>query len=307
MSYAIKVNHLKKSFATVDVIRDVSFTVPYGKVFALLGTNGAGKTTIVRMLTTLLKADSGQIEIDGYNNETESKQIRKSISLTGQTASVDEVLTGRENLTLIGKLRHQNETQKIQELIERFGLVDAADRSVQTYSGGMKRKLDLAMSLLGDPKVLFLDEPTTGLDPQARATMWQVIQEIKATGVTIFLTTQYLEEADQLADQVAILNQGKIAVQGSLSEVKTHLPQGQLELTFLHKEDMQRARALIGGEMDEAGLKLTVVTDNQVAETTRLLNKLQEEKIHINQFEQKQPTLNDVFFDVIERERMGVK
>lgn len=303
MSYAIEVNHLKKSFADFSVIKDVSFSVPFGKVFALLGTNGAGKTTIVRMLTTLLKADSGQIKVAGYDSTNESKEVRNTISLTGQTASVDEILTGRENLILIGKLRHQNGAEKVQQLLERFDLIDAADRPVQTYSGGMKRKLDLAMSLLGNPKVLFLDEPTTGLDPQARATMWQVIKEIKATGVTIFLTTQYLEEADQLADQVAILNHGKIAVQGSLAEVKTHLPQGQLELTFLHKEDLQKALTLIGGVANEEALTLTVVTDNQVAETTKLLNELQQAQIIISQFEQKQPTLNDVFFDIIEKER----
>lgn len=303
MNYAVEVNHLEKSFADLAVIKDISFTVPYGKVFALLGTNGAGKTTIIRMLTTLLKADSGQIKVAGYDSTNESKEVRNAISLTGQTASVDEVLTGRENLILIGNLRHQNEAQKIQELLERFDLIDAGDRPVQTYSGGMKRKLDLAMSLLGNPKILFLDEPTTGLDPQARATMWQVIQEIKATGVTIFLTTQYLEEADQLADQVAILNHGKIAVQGSLAEVKTHLPQGQLELTFLHKEDLQKALTLIGGVANEEALTLTVVTDNQVAETTKLLNELQQAQIIISQFEQKQPTLNDVFFDIIEKER----
>ncbi|MBL1226377.1 ATP-binding cassette domain-containing protein [Enterococcus sp. BWR-S5] len=303
MSNAIEVKNLKKSFADFAVIKDVSFSVPFGKVFALLGTNGAGKTTIVRMLTTLLKADAGQIKIVGHDSAKESRQVRNSISLTGQTASVDEILTGRENLELIAKLRHQKETQMIQQLLERFDLIDAADRSVQTYSGGMKRKLDLAMSLLGNPKVLFLDEPTTGLDPQARATMWQIIQEIKAAGVTIFLTTQYLEEADQLADQVAILNHGKIAVQGSLAEVKTHLPQGQLELTFLHKEDLQKAQTLIDGTVNEEQLTLTVVTNSQVAETTRLLNELQQAQIFISNFEQKQPTLNDVFFDIIEKER----
>lgn len=222
MQEAINVVDLEKSFSDHKVLDKISFHVPTGSIFALLGTNGSGKTTTVKMMTTLLKPDNGYITIDGMNVLEQSLKVQKEFSLTGQFAAVDEVLTGRENLVLIAKLRHmKNYTEKVDELLTEFDLQEAADRPTQTYSGGMRRKLDLAMSLIDPPRILFLDEPTTGLDPQARAALWQMIRSLKKAGVTIFLTTQYLEEAEQLADTVAILNRGKIALQGSIAEVKS--------------------------------------------------------------------------------------
>jgi ABC-2 type transport system ATP-binding protein len=221
--------------------------------------------------------------------------------LTGQFAAVDEVLTGRENLVLIAKLRHmKNYTEKVDELLTEFDLQEAADRPTQTYSGGMRRKLDLAMSLIDPPRILFLDEPTTGLDPQARAALWQMIRSLKKAGVTIFLTTQYLEEAEQLADTVAILNRGKIALQGSIAEVKKQLPKETLELTFADEETLEAAEQLVGGKMNKELLALNVVTDNQVERITTILNQLQAAKIEILTFTQKQSSLDDVFFMIVE-------
>lgn len=303
MNEAISVNQLSKSFSGQAIIDEIDFVVPQGTIFALIGTNGAGKTTVVKMMTTLLTQDNGSIKVRGLDTLTASQQIREIISLTGQFTAVDDVLTGRENLMLIGKLRHlKNYRERVENLLQEFELVAAANRSVSTYSGGMRRKLDLAMSLISEPAILFLDEPTTGLDPQARAVLWQRIRQLKKKGVTIFLTTQYLEEADQLADTVAILNQGKIALQGSVAEVKQHLPQGTIELSFPDREALKAAEASVGGQANEELLSLTVTTNDEVAKITDVLKGLQQRKIPILGFSQKQPTLDDVFFSIVNKQ-----
>lgn len=227
---ALRVEGLRKSYGELDVLREVSFAVQPGSIFALLGSNGAGKTTVVRILATLLRADAGLAEVNGFDVASHSADVRSSISLTGQFAAVDEVLSGRENLILIARLRHLPEPAAIaDDLLSRFGLAEAADRPVATYSGGMRRRLDIAMSLIGNPPVVFLDEPTTGLDPQARLEVWQAVRELAAAGTTVLLTTQYLDEAEQLADRIAILHDGRIIVDGTLAELKALLPPATVE------------------------------------------------------------------------------
>ncbi|MPM78646.1 Daunorubicin/doxorubicin resistance ATP-binding protein DrrA [bioreactor metagenome] len=227
---AIGVKGLKKSFKTMEVLKGVDFEVEKGSIFALLGSNGAGKTTIVRILTTLLKSDSGTAVVGGFDVAAEPDNVRQSISLTGQFAAVDEILTGRENLIMIAELRHlKNPRQVADELLSRFGLRDAADRRVSTYSGGMRRRLDISMSLIGKPQVIFLDEPTTGLDPEARIEVWKTVKELSLNGTTVFLTTQHLEEAEQLADRIAILHEGRIIVSGTLAELIKLFPPAKVE------------------------------------------------------------------------------
>ncbi|WP_286904615.1 ABC transporter ATP-binding protein [Clostridium sp. UBA1652] len=226
----IQIKGLKKSYKDVEVLKGVDFEVEQGGIFALLGSNGAGKTTMIRIMATLLKADEGSIVINGFDIEKNPAEIRASISLTGQFAAIDEILTGRENLQMIAKLRHlKNPNQVADELINRFGMKEAADRRVGTYSGGMKRRIDISMSLVGNPKIIFLDEPTTGLDPEARLEVWKIIKELSAGGTTVFLTTQYLEEAEQLADKIAILHGGKIIALDTLDGLKKLFPPAKVE------------------------------------------------------------------------------
>ncbi len=230
MKQAIQVKGLQKSYEKLHVLKGVDFEVEKGCIFALLGSNGAGKTTIIKILTTLLKQDSGTATVNGFDVATKPDAVRQSISLTGQFAAVDEILTGRENLILIARLRHLNNPRPLAEdLLNRFGLTDAADRRVSTYSGGMRRRLDIAMSLLGKPQLIFLDEPTTGLDPEARIEVWKTVKELAHTGTTVFLTTQYLDEAEQLADQIAILHDGKIIAKGNLVDLKKLFPAAKVE------------------------------------------------------------------------------
>ena len=227
---AIELKGLQKSFGDLEVLRGVDLEVAPGSVFALLGSNGAGKTTIVRILSTLLTADGGSARVNGFDVAANPANVRESISLTGQFAAVDEILTGRENLVLVARLRHLPYPRGIAEdLLQRFTLADAAERRVATYSGGMRRRLDIAMSLIGDPPVIFLDEPTTGLDPQARLTVWHAVEELAGQGTTVLLTTQHLEEAEHLADRIAILHQGRIIVNGTLAELKQLLPPAKVE------------------------------------------------------------------------------
>jgi ABC-2 type transport system ATP-binding protein len=227
---AIQVNALRKSFKDTHVLKGVDFEVRRGSIFALLGSNGAGKTTIVRILSTLLKPDGGTARVNGFDVLSQPARVRASISLTGQFAAVDEILTGRENLIMIAKLRQVKRAGQVaDDLLKRFGLADAARRRVATYSGGMRRRLDIAMSLIGAPPILFLDEPTTGLDPEGRLEVWQVIQHLADSGTTVFLTTQYLDEAEKLADRIAILHQGTIIVSGTLAELRKLLPPAQVE------------------------------------------------------------------------------
>lgn len=227
---AISVKGLEKSYKDVPVLRGVDFEVARGTIFALLGSNGAGKTTVVRILSTLLNADAGTASVNGFDIARQSANVRQSISLTGQFAAVDEVLSGRENLVLVAKLRHLSSARKVaDDLLERFQLMDAANRKVATYSGGMRRRLDIAMSLIGNPPVIFLDEPTTGLDPEARIEVWRAVKELARNGTTVLLTTQYLDEAEQLADRIAILHGGRIVVNGTLAELKELIPPAKVE------------------------------------------------------------------------------
>jgi ABC-2 type transport system ATP-binding protein len=227
---AIRVEDLQKSYKDLHVLRGVDFDVARGSIFALLGSNGAGKTTVVRILSTLLKADAGRASVNSFDVVTQPANVRESISLTGQFAAVDEVLTGRENLVLIARLRHLKDAGQIaDDLLARFQLTDAAKRRVSAYSGGMRRRLDIAMSLIGNPPVIFLDEPTTGLDPQARVEVWRAVKQLAEQGTTVLLTTQHLDEAEQLADRIAILNEGRIIVNGTLAELKQLLPPAKVE------------------------------------------------------------------------------
>jgi ABC-2 type transport system ATP-binding protein len=227
---AIHVQGLEKSYKHLEVLRGVDFDVARGSICALLGSNGAGKTTVVRILSTLLKADGGTASVNGFDVASHASEVRGAISLTGQFAAVDEILTGRENLVLVAQLRQLKGAGAIaDDLLERFSLAEAGGRNVSTYSGGMRRRLDIAMSLIGDPQVIFLDEPTTGLDPQARLEVWRAVKELAAQGTTVLLTTQYLDEAEQLADRIAILHEGRIIVNGTLDELKRLLPPAKVE------------------------------------------------------------------------------
>ncbi|HEY0532427.1 MAG TPA: ATP-binding cassette domain-containing protein [Actinoplanes sp.] len=227
---AIRVHNIEKSYKDLHVLRGVNFDVAPGSIFALLGSNGAGKTTLVRILSTLLRADAGTAVVNGFDVAAEPLRVRESISLTGQFAAVDEILSGRENLIMVARLRHlKRPGQVADELLERFNLTEAGSRRVATYSGGMRRRLDIAMSLIGQPKIIFLDEPTTGLDPEARIDVWNVVAELAKQGTTVLLTTQYLEEAEHLADRIAILHQGRIIANGTLAELKQLLPPATVE------------------------------------------------------------------------------
>jgi ABC-2 type transport system ATP-binding protein len=246
---ALEVQGLEKSYRELHVLRGVDFDVPRGSIFALLGSNGAGKTTIVKILSTLLRADAGTARVNGIDVATRPADVRASISLTGQFAAVDEILSGRENLVLVARLRHLPDPGRIaDELLERFLLADAAARKVATYSGGMRRRLDLAMSLIGDPPVIFLDEPTSGLDPQARLEVWQAVRELAERGTTVLLTTQHLDEAEQLADRIAILHEGRIIVDGTLAELKRLLPPAKVEYVEKQPSLEDVFLAIVGAE-----------------------------------------------------------
>ena len=245
---AIHVRGLEKSFKDVQALRGVDLDVAAGSIFALLGSNGAGKTTVVNILSTLLKADSGAASVNGFDVVTQAEQVRQSISLTGQFAAVDEILTGRENLVMVARLRHLRDAGPIADaMLERFALTDAAARRVATYSGGMRRRLDIAMSLIGDPPVIFLDEPTTGLDPQARLEVWQTVKRLAEHGTTVLLTTQYLDEAEQLADRIAILHEGRLIVNGTLAELKQLLPPAKVEYVEKQPTLEDIFLAIVGG------------------------------------------------------------
>jgi len=300
---AIEVTNLEKSYKGVPVLDDVSFRVERGTVFALLGANGSGKTTTINILTTLIAADGGTASVAGYDVAGQPAQVREQISVTGQFAAVDHLLTARENLVLMGALRHvAAPDQTATDLLARFELEDAADRRLLTFSGGMRRRLDIAMSLVGDAPILFFDEPTTGLDPKSRNDMWLTIRQLVERGMTIFLTTQYLDEADQLADQIAILHEGRIVAGGSPDELKAMLPTGFIELDFDDDEQLAAAQRALGDQHDvnRSEAKLLVATDGSVAEMADLFIRLKEHGIEPTDFSRQRPTLDDVFFKILD-------
>lgn len=301
MNSAIRVKGLKKSYKKNDVLKGVDFTVESGTIFTLLGSNGAGKTTIINILTTLLGADAGSAVVSGFDVSKSPDKVRKSISLTGQFAAVDDILTARENLELIGDLRHvSNSAQTAADLLKKFNLTDAGDRRVATFSGGMRRRLDIAMSLIGNPPIIFLDEPTTGLDPEARNSMWQTIRTLAEGGTTIFLTTQYLEEADELADTIALLHEGKIVASGTANELKKLVPGGLVELTFHDERQLKQALGVLEKQYkvttQDGSLKLIVTAGASPAQLADLFMRLRDAKVEPSDFSQKIPTLDDVFF-----------
>lgn len=304
VKYSICVSALKKTYKEKEVLNNVTFAVPKGIIYTLLGSNGAGKTTTIRILTTQIRADKGTAQIEGYNVFENPQKIHEVISLTGQFSAVDECLTGKENLIIMGKLRHlSNPEETADKLLEYFELTKASNRIVSTYSGGMKRKLDIAMSLIGNPKVIFLDEPTTGLDPQSRHSMWNIIRDLKQSGVTIFLTTQYLEEAEQLADMIGILDNGKIIAEGTPEELKAYLPQGAVQFAFENSETFERAKLLmkdykVSTEPEE--YKIVVFTDGKSDTLSKIFYSLYTNEISVHNFTELVPTLEDVFLSMIE-------
>jgi ABC-2 type transport system ATP-binding protein len=299
---AITARGMRKSFGEHTVLDDVDLEVGEGTIFALLGPNGAGKTTIVRILSTLIRADAGTIRVAGHDLAADPDGVRAAIGVTGQFSAVDNLLTGEENLQLMADLRHLGRAagrRRVAELLDRFELIDAARKPLSAYSGGMRRRLDLAMTLVGDPRLIFLDEPTTGLDPRSRRTMWQIIRELAADGVTIFLTTQYLDEADQLADRVAVLDHGHIVTEGTPDELKRRIPGGHVQLRFAGPHELSAAAALLpAATPDPDQLSLQVFGDGSVTELRGLLNQLAEAGIGAERLSIHTPDLDDVFFAV---------
>jgi ABC-2 type transport system ATP-binding protein len=296
---AIAASGLRKSFGDKTVLDGIDLDVSAGTVFSLLGPNGAGKTTTVNVLTTLMQADTGAVRVAGHDVATATKAVRAVIGVTGQFAAVDELLTGQENLRLMADLKRLDSGERrrvVAELLERFDLTESAQKLVATYSGGMRRKLDLAMTLVGNPQIIFLDEPTTGLDPRSRRTMWDIIRQLVADGVTIFLTTQYLEEADRLADRIAVLDQGHLVAQGTPDELKRQVPGGYVRLRFTDVAELDAAaRVLTGSTRDDEDLTLRVPSDGGAKSLRALLNELGEHSIDVEEFSVHTPDLDDVF------------
>jgi ABC-2 type transport system ATP-binding protein len=299
---AVTARGIRKSFGEHVVLDDVDLEVAPGTIFALLGPNGAGKTTIVRILSTLIRADAGTIRVAGHDLATDPEGIRAAIGVTGQFSAVDNLLTGEENLQLMADLRHLGRAagrQRVAELLDRFDLTGAARKPLSAYSGGMRRRLDLAMTLVGRPRLIFLDEPTSGLDPRSRRTMWQIIAELVADGVTIFLTTQYLDEADHLAGQVAVLDHGRIVTEGTPDELKQRIPGGHVQLRFADQLQLSAAAALLpGATADPDQLSLQVYGDGSVTAVRDLLNQLAAAGIGAERLAIHTPDLDDVFFAV---------
>jgi ABC-2 type transport system ATP-binding protein len=299
---AIAVAGLRKSFGDTVVLDGIDLTVPEGTIFALLGPNGAGKTTAVQILSTLLPADGGDIRVAGHDLATQPDAVRAAIGVTGQFSAVDNLLTGEENLRLMTDLHHLGRAagrQRAAALLRQFGLEDVAAKMAATYSGGMRRRLDLAMTLTGDPKLIFLDEPTTGLDPRSRRTMWEIIRALAADGVTIFLTTQYLDEADQLADQIAVLDHGRIVVAGTPDELKRQIPGGHVELEFASSDDLAAAAGLVDAtSRDDEALTLQVPGDGSLEALRSLIDQLDVAHVAVAKLSIHTPDLDDVFFAV---------
>ncbi|MFF0473648.1 ATP-binding cassette domain-containing protein [Streptomyces sp. NPDC004284] len=297
---AIAATGLRKSYGDKTVLDGIDLTVPEGSVFALLGPNGAGKTTAVKILSTLITADGGQARVAGHDITAEAQAVRAAIGVTGQFSAVDGLITGEENMRLMADLHHLSKAEGRRvtaELLERFDLTDAAKKPASTYSGGMKRRLDIAMTLVGSPRIIFLDEPTTGLDPRSRHSMWQIIRELVSGGVTVFLTTQYLEEADQLADRIAVLNDGRIAAEGTAEELKRLIPGGHIRLRFTDPTAYRAALAtLTGAAHDDEALSLQIPSDGSQRELRSILDWLDSEGIEADELTVHTPDLDDVFF-----------
>ena len=296
---AIAASGLRKAYGDKVVLDGIDLDVREGTVFSLLGPNGAGKTTTVNVLTTLTAADSGTARVAGHDVAAQAKAVRAAIGVTGQFAAVDELLTGRENLQLMADLKHLGAGEGkrvIGGLLERFDLAEPAGKLVSTYSGGMRRKLDLAMTLVGRPRIIFLDEPTTGLDPRSRRTMWEIVRGLVADGVTVFLTTQYLEEADQLADRIAVLDKGRLVAQGTPGELKRQVPGSHVQLRFASAGELDAAaRLLAGAARDDENLTLRVAGDGGVRSLQALLGRLTEHSINAEELSVHTPDLDDVF------------
>jgi ABC-2 type transport system ATP-binding protein len=298
-SSAIAASGLRKAYKDKVVLDGIDLDVAAGTIFSLLGPNGAGKTTTVNVLTTLAKADAGTARIAGHDVVTETKAVRAAIGVTGQFAAVDELLTGRENLQLMADLKRLGPVESkrvVGDLLERFDLADSAQKMAATYSGGMRRKLDLAMTLVGKPEIIFLDEPTTGLDPRSRRTMWEIVRELVAEGVTIFLTTQMLDEADRLAHRIAVLDQGRLVAQGTPAELKRLIPGSHVRFQFSDVAGLDAAtRALTDSTRDDDDLVLRVPSDGSAKSVRVLLETLEEQSIEVDEFSVHTPDLDDVF------------
>jgi len=301
---AIKVTGLKKSYGKNEVLKGIDLTVHKGSMLALLGPNGAGKTTTVKILSTLLKHNAGRIIVDGFDVDTQSSQVRSVIGLTGQSAAIDELLTGRENLVMMGRLYRLTKASakaRAEELLSEFDLVDAADRPVKTYSGGMRRRLDLAVSLIAAPPIIFLDEPTTGLDPRSRIAMWEIIRKLMANGTTILLTTQYLEEADQLADRIVVIDGGKVIAEGTAKELKSKVGKDRLELVFKNASSLAEAAKVLNNDVidtNDREYSLSMIIDDTNKDVRRVLDVLASKKLDIAAMAVHKPTLDDVFLSL---------
>jgi ABC-2 type transport system ATP-binding protein len=297
---AIAVSGLRKSYGDHTVLDGIDLNVPAGTIFSLLGPNGAGKTTVVQILTTLVRADAGDLRVAGHSVSGEPRAVRSAIGVTGQFSAVDKLFTGEENLILMGDLNHlprSESRRRAAGLLERFGLVDGATRYAATYSGGMTRRLDLAMGLMGEPSVVFLDEPTTGLDPRSRQTMWQIVRELAADGITIFLTTQYLDEADLLADRIAVLDNGKLIADGAPDELKRMIPGGHVSLRFADAPGLDAAARMLGDvTRDDDALTLQVPSDGSFAALRALIDRFDDQSAAVQDLSIHTPDLDDVFF-----------
>lgn len=298
----IVVRGLKKSFKDVLVLDGIDLIVKRGTILALLGPNGAGKTTTIRILSTLLPADGGEALVGGYDVAKQPKEVRRSIGLTGQYAAVDEYLTGRENLEMLGKLYHLSSAdskERAAQLLEEFDLVEAAGRIAKTYSGGMRRRLDLALSLVATPPILFLDEPTTGLDPRSRLAIWERIERLSNDGTTILLTTQYLDEADKLADRIVVIDHGKVIAEGTSHELKSNIGNERLELVLKTDADVSKAVEVFANEsIRNEGRMITIGVDGSVTHVKRILDVLEHHSISVETFQLHKPTLDDVFLQL---------
>jgi ABC-2 type transport system ATP-binding protein len=296
---AIAATGLRKSFGDQVVLDGLDLAVPPGTVFALLGANGAGKTTTVKILSTLIRADAGDAQVAGHDLAREPDAVRAAIGVTGQFSAVDNLLTGQENLLLMADLQHLAKGEgrrRAAQLLEQFDLTEAGRKPASTYSGGMRRRLDLAMTLVGRPQVIFLDEPTAGLDPRGRRNMWQIIRDLVADGVTIFLTTQYLEEADELADRIVVLDRGRLVAEGTADELKRRIPGGHVSLRFADASGLDAAMSTLGeGERDDAALTLRVPSDGSLRSLKILIDRLDERAIEVDELSVHTPDLDDVF------------